>query len=207
MILQRPNFHILTGGPGAGKTTILEALRNRGFLCVDEAARQILKAQAAIGGNATHDGDRVRYRDLTLERSIAAFKAVAERVAPVFFDRGIAEMLRYAVPEGDEPPARVQEAIRRCRYSPPGVHLPTLARNLRPRRRAQARLRARRASVRGRGSGVSRVRLPTDRGSACLCRRPRRFHPRERPAHRPVIGNVAREAFDAAWFCATETDV
>jgi len=116
MILSRPNFHILTGGPGAGKTTTLEVLRARGFQCVDEAARQILKEQAAIGGNATHDGDQVRYRDLTLERSIAAFEAVAERAAPVFFDRGIPENLRYAVPDGAEPPAHVTQAIDRYRY-------------------------------------------------------------------------------------------
>ena len=118
MILERPNFHILTGGPGAGKTTILAALRERGFQGVDEAARQILKEQAAIGGNATHDGDQARYRDLTLERSIAAFEAVAERVAPIFFDRGVAEMRDYAVPAGQEPPAHVLEAIRRYRFAP-----------------------------------------------------------------------------------------
>ena len=118
MILERPNFHILTGGPGAGKTTTLAALRARGFQGVDEAARQILKEQAAIGGNATHDGDQARYRDLTLERSIAAFEAVTEREAPVFFDRGIAEMRDYAVPEGQEPPARMLEAIRRYRFAP-----------------------------------------------------------------------------------------
>jgi predicted ATPase len=116
MIIERPNFHILAGGPGAGKTTTLEALRRRGFRGVDEAARQILKAQAAIGGNATHDRDQVRYRDLMLERQVAAFEAIDERTAPVFFDRGIAELLRYAVPDGAETPAHVVEAIRRYRY-------------------------------------------------------------------------------------------
>jgi predicted ATPase len=117
MIIERPNFHIFTGGPGAGKTTLLEALRARGFLCVDEAARAILKEQAAIGGNATHDGDQVRYRDLTLERSIAAFDGVFERAAPVFFDRGISELARYAVPEGEPTPAHVAEAIASRRYA------------------------------------------------------------------------------------------
>ncbi len=118
MILERPNFHILTGGPGAGKTTTLDALRRRGFEVVEEAARKILKEQAAIGGNATHDGDQVRYRDLMLERSIADFDGVAERAAPVFFDRGIPELLRYAVPEGEETPAPLAEAIRSRRYGP-----------------------------------------------------------------------------------------
>jgi len=116
MTLERPNFHILTGGPGAGKTTTLAALRARGFQAVDEAARQILKEQAAIGGNATHDGDQARYRDLILERQVAAFEAVAERRAPVFFDRGIAENRDYAVPPGEPTPAHVAEAIRRYRY-------------------------------------------------------------------------------------------
>jgi predicted ATPase len=118
MIHHRPHFHILTGGPGAGKTTVLEALRARGYVCVDEAARAILKEQAAIGGNATHDGDQVRYRDLTLERSIAAFEAVAEQSAPVFFDRGIPELARYAVPDDEPTPDHVAEAIERYRYAP-----------------------------------------------------------------------------------------
>lgn len=118
MTFERPNFYILTGGPGAGKTTTLAVLRARGFHCVDEAARQILKEQAAIGGDATHDGDQRRYRDLTLDRSILLFEAVDERAAPVFFDRGIAENRDYAVPPGEAPPAHMMQAIRRYRYAP-----------------------------------------------------------------------------------------
>jgi predicted ATPase len=115
MILERSNFHIFSGGPGAGKTTVLEALRARGFTCIDEAARQILKEQKAIGGNATHDGDQARYRDLTLARAIEAFEAVTERVAPVFFDRGVPEQLGY--PASMPSPAHVLEAVRRYRYN------------------------------------------------------------------------------------------
>lgn len=118
MTNERPNFHILTGGPGAGKTTVLEALRARGFQGVDEAARQILKEQAAIGGDATHDGDQVRYRDLTLDRMIEAYEGVSERAAPVFFDRGIPELRDYAVADGAKTPTHVAEAIARYRYAP-----------------------------------------------------------------------------------------
>ncbi|HEX4179963.1 MAG TPA: AAA family ATPase [Caulobacteraceae bacterium] len=117
MIHERPNFFILSGGPGAGKTTTLEALRRRGFQGVDEAARQVLREQAASGGNATHDGDRACYRDLCLERAAQAFEAVAERAAPVFFDRGIPEMLGYGDPPGAPPPARMTDAVARYRYA------------------------------------------------------------------------------------------
>jgi len=118
MTLERPNFHILTGGPGAGKTTTLEALRRRGFACVDEAARQILKEQKAIGGDATHDGDQRKYRDLMLARSIEAYLAVEARTQSVFFDRAIPELRSYAEPPGAPPAAHVAEAIARYRYSP-----------------------------------------------------------------------------------------
>ena len=115
MRIERSNFHILTGGPGAGKTTVLEALRARGYSCTDEAARRILKEQAASGGNATHDGDRVRYRDLMLEQGVRDFHAVGQTSSPVFFDRGIPELSGY--PSGAEDPPTLTAAIAECRYN------------------------------------------------------------------------------------------
>ncbi|MEJ0043456.1 MAG: AAA family ATPase [Rhizomicrobium sp.] len=115
--MRRNNFHILSGGPGAGKTTLLEALRARGHLCVDEAARKILKAQAASGGNATHDGDRARYRDLMLEQGVRDFRGVAAIAAPVFFDRAIPELSGYGNPPGAGDPPALTQAIAECRYN------------------------------------------------------------------------------------------
>ena len=112
------NFHILSGGPGAGKTTLLEALRRRGFACVAEAARKVLKAQALIGGNATHDGDRARYRDLTLEQELADYHAMAATDAPVFFDRAIPELSGYGNAPGEADPPALTRAIAECRYNP-----------------------------------------------------------------------------------------
>ena len=112
------NFYIFTGGPGAGKTTLLEALAARGYATVPEAARQILKEQAASGGNAAHDGDRARYRDLVLARSIRDYHAVSDTAAPVFFDRGIPELSGYGNAPGAGDPPALTEAIAECRYNP-----------------------------------------------------------------------------------------
>ncbi len=117
MIFERPNFFIFSGGPGAGKTTTLEALRTRGYACVDEAARQILKEQAASGGDATHDGDRAKYRDLVLARSLRDFRAMRETTAPVFFDRGIPEISGYGNAPGAADPPALTQAIAQCRYN------------------------------------------------------------------------------------------
>ena len=43
-------FFVLTGGPGSGKTTLIEALRVAGFAAAPEAGRGIIRDQVAIGG-------------------------------------------------------------------------------------------------------------------------------------------------------------
>ncbi|MBS0471137.1 MAG: AAA family ATPase [Proteobacteria bacterium] len=115
--MTRANFYIFTGGPGAGKTTLLEALHARGFLCVEEAARRVLREQAATGGNATHDGDRAAYRDRMLALGIADFRGVTEAVRPVFFDRGIPELSGYGNAPGADDTPELAAAIAECRYN------------------------------------------------------------------------------------------
>jgi predicted ATPase len=113
----RENFHIFTGGPGVGKTTLLETLRARGYAGVDEVARQVLRQQVAIGGNANHDGNRARYRDLMLELAVRDFHAIHETMAPVFFDRGIPELSGYGNAPGEPDPPALTNAIAECRYN------------------------------------------------------------------------------------------
>jgi predicted ATPase len=116
--MQRNNFHIFTGGPGAGKTTLIEALRARGYACVDEAARRVLREEARTGGNATHDGDRAAYHDRMLALGLADYRGIAETKRPVFFDRGIPELSGYGNAPGAGDPPALTRAIAACRYNP-----------------------------------------------------------------------------------------
>lgn len=72
-IINQPNFFLFTGGPGAGKTSVLNELGKSGYAVVPEVAREIIKTQNRDGGNATHTGNRNAFRDLMLEQSVIDF--------------------------------------------------------------------------------------------------------------------------------------
>jgi len=49
MNIEKDNFFVITGGPGGGKTAVLHALAEKGFACVRETARQMIKDRLEKG--------------------------------------------------------------------------------------------------------------------------------------------------------------
>ncbi len=90
------NLIVITGGPGSGKTTLLKTLEEQGFRCSHEVARQIIQKQVATGGDALPWADTLRYTELMLARSIAAFRENTPSAEIVFMDRGIPDVACYA---------------------------------------------------------------------------------------------------------------
>ena len=43
------NFYVITGGPGAGKTSVLENLASKGYGYIPETARQIIRERLSKG--------------------------------------------------------------------------------------------------------------------------------------------------------------
>lgn len=93
--MNKPDFYILTGGPGAGKTSVLNELRTRGYVCIPEVARNVIQEQVALNGDALPWGDRTKYAQLMLTSSIQDFIDNKQSVTPFFFDRGIPDTLAY----------------------------------------------------------------------------------------------------------------
>jgi predicted ATPase len=109
-------FLVITGGPGAGKTTLLHALAVAGYPIVPEAGRAIIREQEAIGGSAHHHGDRILYRELMLSRDMAGHADAASVPGPVFFDRGVPDLIGYSHLIGAPVPSHLRRAAAVCRY-------------------------------------------------------------------------------------------
>lgn len=119
------NTFIITGGPGTGKTTLIEELKQKGYNCVDEVARQIIKEQVLNNGEALPWKDQEKYTFLMLERSVDTFLKNKDNSSVTFFDRGIPDTLAYAHIIQLEIPAELTEAVRKYRYNPIVFILPS----------------------------------------------------------------------------------
>ncbi len=114
----KANFHVITGGPGAGKTTLVDALRRHGVATVAESGRRILRQQARIGGRATHWGVQAAYAELMLSWAMRDYEDAMAEVGPVVFDRGVPDLLGYCSLVGMTTGAHFLEAARLYRYAP-----------------------------------------------------------------------------------------
>jgi predicted ATPase len=112
-----PNLFVITGGPGVGKTTLLRELERRGYCCVPEVAREIIRQQVASGGDALPWADTALYTELMLLGSIEVYQANRSSAYPTFFDRGIPNVLCYAKLIGLDETAEIEAACNTYRYN------------------------------------------------------------------------------------------
>lgn len=113
---------VVTGGPGSGKTTLIDALEAAGYARTIEAGRAIIQEEVAAGGSALPWADREAFAERMLDRDLrtyATVRTVAEsHDGLVFFDRGVPDVIGYRRLVGLPLPRALEEAARRLRYHP-----------------------------------------------------------------------------------------
>jgi predicted ATPase len=111
-------FIVVTGGPGGGKTTLINALAQLGFPIAPEGGRAIICEQAAIGGPALPWADTQLFFETIMTWDIRSYREAEATDGLVFFDRGIPDMAGGYAMLGLDVPAHVNAAIAAFRYHP-----------------------------------------------------------------------------------------
>jgi predicted ATPase len=118
MRIQNANLFVISGGPGAGKTTVLRELEKVGYPHAPEVARQIIEEQVQDGGFALPWRDREAYTWLMLQRSIESYLEHTPCLQPIFSDRGLPDTLCYARLIGLKEEEAIRSACESYRYAP-----------------------------------------------------------------------------------------
>jgi predicted ATPase len=110
-------FFVLTGGPGSGKSTLIERLLGRGYAGSEETRRAIIRDQVRIGGQALPWRDPKAYAELMLGWEMRSHRVARDRPGTVFFDRGVPDVIGYLRLQDLPVPAYMAKAAELFRYN------------------------------------------------------------------------------------------
>ena len=106
---------VLAGGPGAGKTSVIERLQAKGHHCAPDVARSVIRARLAAGLSPRPAPDE--FARAVLAGDIANYEAApADRIS--FFERGVVDALGSLRGAGELSPEACQVMLDRYPYHP-----------------------------------------------------------------------------------------
>lgn len=108
---------VIAGGPGTGKTSIINHLKERGFLCYDEVSREITLQARKDGIEQLFLTEPLLFSEKLLEGRTQQFiNAKNEDENVVFLDRGIPDVIAYMDYVKDDYPKHFVEACENYTY-------------------------------------------------------------------------------------------
>ena len=110
-------FHVITGGPGSGKTSLITALAADGFRHMPEAGRAIIQDQVDIEGTALPWRDREAFAALMLAWEMRSYREALAGSVSLLFDRGVPDVIGYLRLCGLPVPPSVIRAAKQRRYA------------------------------------------------------------------------------------------
>jgi predicted ATPase len=109
---------VIIGGPGTGKTTIIEGLIAKGHCCYPEISRQVTAEAKKQGIEQLFLENPLLFSELLLEGRKKQFENACQEIGNVvFIDRGIPDVLAYMHYIGDSYPAHFDICCKEHTYS------------------------------------------------------------------------------------------
>ena len=115
---------VLAGGPGAGKTSVIERLAEKGYHCAPDVARSVIRQRLAAG--LSPRPAPAEFAQAVLEGDVANYEtAPADRVS--FFERGVVDALGSLLGCGALTAEACQARVDRYPYHPTVLLFPPWA--------------------------------------------------------------------------------
>jgi predicted ATPase len=108
---------IITGGPGTGKTSLIEELKKNNFKCFDEISRGITLKYRKKGIEQLFLSDPNLFSQELLNGRIQQFnKSINLQADCVFFDRGIPDIIAYLNFKKVDLSKKILESVDKYKY-------------------------------------------------------------------------------------------
>ena len=106
---------VLSGGPATGKTSLINQLAEKGYTCLPEVSREIIRAELALESDVLPWADLHAFSERVIAGRIEQYHA-AKGVS--FFDRSIIDSLAYMKKDGLPIPESWKSSAQNLQYFP-----------------------------------------------------------------------------------------
>lgn len=110
------NKIVITGGPGTGKTTLIDELSSQGYPIMPEVSREVILEARKEGIEQLFLVKPLLFSEKLMEHRLQQFQEAPTNEPMVLFDRGMPDVTAYMDYLGTEYPAHFDETCRRHRY-------------------------------------------------------------------------------------------
>jgi len=88
---------VISGGPGGGKTTIINSLKNLGYFCYDEISRDLIEKSKKNSDKNLFIENPLRFSKILWEKREEQYKnsIIQKKYNKVFFDRSLLDIVSY----------------------------------------------------------------------------------------------------------------
>ena len=88
---------VISGGPGSGKTTIINSLKDLGYFCYDEISRDLIEKSKKNGDQNLFIENPLNFSKILWEKREKQYKnsIIQKKFDKVFFDRSLLDITSY----------------------------------------------------------------------------------------------------------------
>jgi len=113
--IKKQSVYVISGGPGTGKTTTINALKTEGFRVLEEAARKV--AEEKFPGKNIKEINPKLFQEEIFKKQRKQLSKIKNEDGIIFSDRGLGDTLAYYRLRVGEIPKEMLKYTRKFRYS------------------------------------------------------------------------------------------